>query len=203
MNTDTPIVYIIDDDQSVRESLVWLLGAIDFEVLQFENGEQFLADDISTQPGCAVVDVRMPGISGLEILRHLCDKQPHIAVIVVTGHADVAMATRAMKQGAYDFIEKPYNDQQLLDSVQGAISYSAEFHAQNSQQSEIAQRINLLSRREMDVLEHIKLGHTNKVIANKLSLSVKTIESHRAKIMQKMQACSLAELLRLIYQGKT
>jgi len=202
MNTDTPIVYIIDDDQSVRESLVWLLGSIDLEVLQFESGEQFLAEDISTQPGCAIVDVRMPGISGLEILRHICDKQLHIAVIVVTGHADVAMATRAMKQGAYDFIEKPYNDQQLLDSVQGAIKHSAEFHAQSTQHSEVVQRLNLLSPRETDVLEHIKHGHINKVIADKLSLSVKTIESHRARIMQKMQAHSLAELLRLIYQGK-
>lgn len=202
MNADTPIVYVIDDDQSVRESLVWLLGSIDLKVIPFESGEQFLDAEISTQPGCAIVDVRMPGISGLEILRHLCDEQPHIAVIVVTGHADVAMATRAMKQGAYDFIEKPYNDQQLLDSVQDAINHSAEFHAESSQHSEVVQRLDLLSPREKDVLEHIKHGHINKVIADKLSLSVKTVESHRAKIMQKMQASSLAELLRLIYQGK-
>lgn len=202
MNDNLPLVYIIDDDQAVRESLQWLLESINLKVKTYDNGEAFLANELPDAPGCAILDVRMPNISGMEILEKLCKQYPHIAFIMVTGHADVAMATRAMKLGAFDFFEKPYNDQALVDCVQDALRSTTSSHQRDYWLSEVQERLNALSCRENDVLQLIIEGHPNKVIARELSLSVKTVEAHRAKLMQKMQANSLAELLRMVYQGK-
>lgn len=196
--TSSPEVYVVDDDRSVRESLEWLIGSIGLSVRAFSKGQEFLDGFRAGHPACLLLDVRMPGISGLDMLPILREKAPELAVIVITGHADVPMAIRAMKEGAFDFIEKPYNDQALLDRIHTALDRSMDVSTRIGQRQEIRARLEQLTPREREVLDLVVDGNYNKVIAGRLGMSVKTVEFHRSNLMQKMAASSLSDLVRMV-----
>jgi len=189
-------IFVVDDDQAARESLRWLISSIGLEVETFASAQEFLDVYDPSRPGCLLVDVRMPGMSGLELQKRLAENPHCLPVIVVTGHGDVQMAVRAMKDGAFDFIEKPYNDQVLLDLVNRAVQECERRQNESSGQQEIASLIESLTPREREVMDMIVEGNTNKQIANRLDISDKTVEAHRAKVMEKLQASSLADLIR-------
>jgi FixJ family two-component response regulator len=191
------VVYIVDDDRLARESLKWLIESAGQEVRVTENGTAFLDQYKIGDPGCVLLDVRMPDINGMELHAKLRKSGAHIPVIIVTGHADVAMAVRAMKAGAWDFIEKPYNDALMLERVQGAIAYDIDNRRNQDRVDEIRQRAQLLTPREREVMGHVIRSSQNKTIAQQLGISVKTVELHRANLMAKMEAASSTELVRL------
>lgn len=192
-----PVVYIVDDDRLARESLKWLIESAGQAAHIFEDGMAFLDNYRIGDPGCVVLDVRMPEINGMELHARLRDRGADIPVIIVTGHADVAMAVRAMKAGAWDFIEKPYNDALMLERVQGAIAYDRDNRRNQERVDEIRQRSQLLTPREREVMGHVIRSSQNKVIAQALGISIKTVELHRANLMTKMEAASSTELVRL------
>ena len=189
-------VFVVDDDPAVRESLEYLIESVGLNVASYATAQGFLDAFDPSKPGCLVLDVRMPGISGLDLLDALAERKALLPVIIITGHADVPMAVRAMKTGAVDFIEKPFNDQVLLDRVQRAIDEDSKTRVERSQAESIAAKRATLTPRELEVMDLVVAGHSNKDIAAKLGLSQKTVEAHRAHVMQKMQADSLAELVR-------
>lgn len=196
-----PIVHIIDDDMSVRKSLRWLIESVDLEVGCYESANTFLDAFQSGRPGCLILDVRMPGLSGLDLQESMATKNMTIPIIIVTGHADVPMAIRAMKNGAFDFIEKPYNDQYLLDRVQEAIRQSTATHTEDILQQDAQEKIDSLTPREKEVMNMVAEGLSNKKIASRLQLSVKTVETHRANVMFKMKADSLPALIKLVMKA--
>lgn len=196
-----PIVHIIDDDMSVRKSLRWLIESVDLEVGCYESANTFLDAFQSGRPGCLILDVRMPGLSGLDLQESMVTKNMTIPIIIVTGHADVPMAIRAMKNGAFDFIEKPYNDQYLLDRVQEAIRQSTATHTEDILQQDAQEKIDSLTPREKEVMNMVAEGLSNKKIASRLQLSVKTVETHRANVMFKMKADSLPALIKLVMKA--
>jgi len=190
-------VYVIDDDQAVRDSLRWLIESVGIGVETFENAQAFINHIGPDSVGCAVVDIRLPGMSGLDLQEHLNREAPMLKTVVISGHADVPVAVRAMKAGAIDFIEKPFSDQALLDRIQQALQAQ---HREQSLQvfcSDVKQKISQLTPREREVMGLVVRGHLNKQIAAELGLSHKTIEVHRANVMDKMQADSLADLVRM------
>ena len=191
-------VYVVDDDQAVRDSLRWLIESVDLNVTTFSNGQELLDNFEEQQISCLVLDVRMPGISGLDLQQRLKKMGSGVPVIIVTGHADVPMAIQAMKAGAFDFIEKPYSDQLLLERIQCAIEQDDCFKKQQVINNEINQRIDSLTPREREVMGLVVSGHSNKSIAKELGVSIKTVEVHRGNLMTKMQAKSLSELVRLV-----
>lgn len=191
-------VYVVDDDQAVRDSLRWLIESVDLSVKTFSNGQELLDNFEETEISCLVLDVRMPGISGLDLQQRLKKMGSKVPVIIVTGHADVPMAIQAMKAGAFDFIEKPYSDQLLLERIQCAIEQDDCFKKQQTINNEINQRIDSLTPRELEVMGLVVSGHSNKSIAKELGVSIKTVEVHRGNLMSKMQAKSLSELVRLV-----
>jgi len=190
-------VFIVDDDASVRDSLRWLIESVQLKVLSFNSAQEFLDGYKNQQTGCVVLDVRMPGISGLDLQEELRQQGFVLPVIIITGHADVPMAVRAFKSGAYDFIEKPFNDQHLIDRIQQAIEKSRSQKVSIQRQQEAANRLKKLSSREKQVLDCIVAGSSNKTMARELEISVKTIETHRANLMSKMKAGSISELVRI------
>lgn len=196
--TSTATVYVIDDDEAVRTSLDWLIASVNLPVRTFASARAFLDDYNADEEGCVVVDVRMPGMSGLELQRKLAETAGHLPVIIITGHGDIHMAVDAMKAGAFDFIEKPFDDQLLLDLVQKAIEKSLEVAHDQALREEIARRLGLLTPREREVLDLVMLGEPNKRIAITLGICEKTVEAHRAKVMEKTQARSIAELIKLV-----
>ncbi len=198
MAADAPVVFIIDDDDAARESLCWLIGSVRLKVAAFASAADFLAAYRVGQPGCLVTDVRMPGLSGLDLQAELKRRGIDLPVIVVTGHGDVPMAVRAMKAGAFDFVEKPFNDQALLDRVQKAVESSVAAGRDRAQRSDIQARLDQLTPRERQVLDMVVAGESNKGIAHRLGISEKTVEVHRAHVMAKLQARSLPELTRLV-----
>lgn len=189
-------VFIVDDDEVVRESLGWLISSIGLNVETFASAQAFLDSYEHGRPGCLLADVRMPGMSGLELQKHLASQAICLPVVVVTGHGDVQMAVRAMKDGAFDFIEKPFNDQVMLDLVNRAVNECERRRNAQMDRLEVQARIDLLTPRERQVMDMIIAGNTNKQIAYSLDISDKTVEAHRAKVMEKLQATSLAELIR-------
>jgi FixJ family two-component response regulator len=192
-----PTVYVVDDDQMVRESLEWLLQSVRLPVRLFEEGQAFLDAYQPGTPGCVVVDVRMPGINGMDLHRMLRDLDPDIPVIIVTGHADVPMAIRAMKEGAFDFIEKPYNDQHMLERVQAAIAHHQDVWREREESGALRQRFDELTPREGQVMQAVLRGHANKRIAADLGISIKTVELHRTHVMNKLGVRTATELVRL------
>lgn len=190
-------VFVVDDDQAMRNSLKWLIESVGVQVESFASADDFLAQYQPGRAGCLVLDVRMPGMSGLELQEHLMRQNIHIPAVIITGHGDVPMAVRAMKAGAVDFIEKPFNDEALLDAIRRAIAYEEQQRSQQSEHLQIQQRLAHLTPREHEVMEMVTEGKSNKEIANALGVSAKTIEAHRARVMEKMQAGSLAELVRM------
>ncbi len=192
-----PVTYIVDDDRMARESLKWLAESAHLNVMEFERGEDFLQQFNHSCPGCVVLDVRMPDINGMELFARLKESGATIPVIIVTGHADVAMAVRAMKAGAYDFVEKPYNDALMLELIQSAINTDKNKREQQCKIDKIQRRINRLTPRESEVMKFVLNSKQNKVIASELGISIKTVELHRANLMSKMNAASPAELVKL------
>ncbi len=198
MATPEPTVFVIDDDPAVRDSLSWLISSVSLPVLTFSSAREFLDAVAPDQAGCALIDVRMPGISGLELQEALAARSHGLSVIIITAHADVPMAIRAMKAGALDFVEKPFNDQDLLELVHKGMEESVQTVRKAERQHEFWQRLDSLTSRERQILEGIIEGDPNKTIAARLCLSQKTVENHRAKMMKKMQAGSLVELVDLV-----
>jgi FixJ family two-component response regulator len=193
---DEPVVHVVDDDASVRDSLLWLLESIGLTVHCYDSAASFEQGCDLSHPGCLILDVRMPGISGLDLQEKLVGHNLSLPIIIVTGHADVPMAIRAMKNGAFDFIEKPYNDQYMLDRVQEAIQHSATSLSKEMLQQQTMQRVQTLTPREKEVMHLISQGCSNKEAAVQLDLSVKTVETHRSHVMAKMHANSLPALIR-------
>lgn len=192
-----PTVFVVDDDPAMRASLRWLIESVGLSVVTCGTARAFLETYKSEQPGCLLLDVRMPGMSGLDLQAELSAQKIGLPVVIITGYAEVPIAVRAMKGGAFDFIEKPFSDEALLQRIRRAIARDAETRRIESERSSIETRLNQLTPRERDVLERVILGKSNKAIANELKLSAKTVEAHRAHVMEKMQAASLAELIRL------
>lgn len=194
-------VYIVDDDEAVRESLQALVETEGYAVQAFDSARGFLDGFTPPTVGCLVVDVRMPDMGGLELQAELVARDTGLPVIVVTGHGDVPLAVQAMKAGAVDFIEKPYNDQQLLDTIARALDMARNRQSQTSFAQEARERVASLTPREAQVLAHLVAGRANKVIAYELGISPRTIEIHRAHVMEKMQARSLSDLVRMALEA--
>jgi two-component system response regulator FixJ len=191
-------VFVVDDDRAVRESLALLVQSVGLEVETFAGAGDFLDSYQPDRRGCLITDIRMPGMSGLELQERLSADHQQIPVIVLTGFGDVPAAVRALKGGAVDFVEKPFNPQALLDLVQLAISRDAEIREQAEREAELAERMALLTPREQEVMALVVAGKANKVIAIDLSISERTVELHRGRIMKKMRVRSLAELMRMV-----
>lgn len=190
-------VFVVDDDEAMRNSLRWLIESAELQVETFDSAQAFLDGYYPGRSGCLLLDVRMPGMNGLELQSQLWSRDITLPVIVITGHGDVAMAVKAMKAGALDFIEKPFNDETLLDSIQRALMTDVELRESRATRAEIAARMAHLTRREHEVMEMVTAGKSNKEIAADLDVSSKTVEAHRARVMEKMEARSLAELVRM------
>ena len=192
-----PVVHIIDDDEGLRESLAFLLRSAAFRVKSFESAKAFLDELPHAAPGCVITDVRMPDMSGIELLRRLKELKIGVPVIVITGHGDVALAVEAMKIGAADFFEKPFDDDLLVASVRAALRQREGQTKRGAERAEIEHRISTLSPREKDVLTGLIEGRANKQIAFDLGISPRTVEIYRANLMNKMQADSLSDLVRM------
>jgi RNA polymerase sigma factor (sigma-70 family) len=192
--TPEQIIYLVDDDEALRDSLVWLLESQGFKVEAFASAEDFLRAWRPEFNGCLLLDVRMPGMSGLELHERLRAQYCTLPVIFITGHGDVPMAVAALKKGAVDFIEKPFNDAELLRLVSQCLAKEQE-PRRRRQDAEVSRRLDQLTQREREVLDLIIAGKLNKQIADVLGISIKTVEVHRARVMEKMAAQSLAELV--------
>ncbi|WP_168787833.1 response regulator transcription factor [Paraburkholderia aromaticivorans] len=191
------IVYIVDDDESVRVSLRWLLESVGHTVEVYANGREFLSAAKPNVPGCLLLDVRMPQMGGFELQESLRATGFRLPIIFLTAHGDIPMTVRALKSGAYDFLEKPYNDQQLIDKVSEALKISCQLHQQAKNHSQTSELLKQLSAREREVFELLIKGNSSKLIAIALGISHKTVEVHRAHIREKLRMTSLAELVRL------
>jgi len=192
-----PVVHVIDDDEAARQSLTFLLGTSQFVARAHESAKAFLDALPAIESGCIITDVRMPEIDGIELLRRLKNQKIGWPVIVVTGHADVPLAVEAIKQGASDFIEKPYDAEVLLEAVKSAFNSFERGVQRESERAEVQDKIASLSARERQVLDGLVAGHPNKIIAYNLQISDRTVEVYRANVMKKMQATSLSHLVRL------
>ena len=191
------IVHVIDDDTDVRQSLAFLLSTAGFAVRVHESASAFLQILSEVQEGCIVTDVRMPGVDGIELQRRLADAGVKLPVIVMTGHGDIALAVEAMKAGAIDFIEKPFDDDVLIAAIKTALARRAGDRERHARAAEVRDRMKLLSERERQVMEGLIAGKPNKIIAYELGISARTIEIYRANVMTKMQADSLSALVRM------
>jgi two-component system, LuxR family, response regulator FixJ len=194
-----PTVFVVDDDRAMRDSLRWLLESVGLTVRTYSTAADFLREYEPAQPGCLVLDVRMPGMSGLDLQAELVRRGAGLPTIVVTGHAEVPMAVRAVKAGAVDFIEKPFSDQLLLDRVRQALEIDRLEREVRHRREEARRRLESLTAREREVLGLVAAGKANKEIAASLRLSPKTVEVHRAHVMSKMAVDSLAELIRVAF----
>jgi two-component system, LuxR family, response regulator FixJ len=200
MTAPQQIVHVIDDDEAVRSALRLLFKSVSLPVHAWASAQEFLAQYRDDQPGCIVADVRMPGMSGLELQQALNMRGAITPIIFITGHGDVAMAVDAMRHGAYDFLTKPVRDQDLLDRVQGALQKDAANRQSLVQAHDVRQRLQTLTPREREVFTLVTRGLANKVMAGELGVSQRTVEIHRARVMEKMQADSLAQLVRMSLQ---
>jgi two-component system response regulator FixJ len=195
------VVHVIDDDEAVRESLTFLLKTAGHAVRTYENATAFLRDDPKGKAGCIVSDVRMPDVSGIDLLHRLKELNVSLPVIVITGHGDVPLAVEAMKSGALDFLEKPFDDDALLNSVNVALRHQGADAKREADRTEIMEKLASLSNRERQVLEGLVAGNPNKTIAFDHGISPRTVEIYRANLMSKMQAGSLSELVRMALVG--
>jgi len=193
----TDIVHVIDDDEAMRKSLAFLLRAAKVEVQTYESAINFLDNLAKVKSGCVVTDVRMPGMSGVELLKRLQQLKLDLPVIVITGHGDVSLAVEAMKCGAVDFLEKPFDDEVLLAAIRAALNVQATDAAAKANQAATREKLASLSNRERDVLNGLVAGNANKTIAYDLGISPRTVEIYRANVMTKMEANSLSDLVRM------
>jgi FixJ family two-component response regulator len=203
MKERSPIVFIVDDDEAVRSSLRLLLKSMGLVPNALGSAREFLEKYNPTQPGCLVLDVRMPGMSGLELQEQLNRQGAVIPVIFITGHGDVPMAVEAMQAGAFDFLPKPFRDQDLIDRIQKALEKDRANRAVLAERTVIRERLESLTPREREVLTMVSSGKPNKVMAADLGVSQRTVEIHRARVMEKMGAASLAQLVRMIMDLET
>ena len=202
MNHDDALIYVVDDDEAVRDSLTMLLRAVGLPGKAFSSAAAFLESYDPEQHGCLVADIRMPGMSGLELQDELNRRGAPIPLVFITGHGDVPMAVDAMKSGALDFIEKPFRDQDLLDRVHQALAWDKERRSENLKTLAIRERLVTLTPRETQVMERVVQGQANKVIAMDLGVSQRTVEIHRARVMEKMGVRSVAKLVRAVEAAK-
>ena len=197
MSQVQPVVSVIDDDASVRSSLDNLLRSVGMSVALFASAREFLASPQSEAPGCLVLDVRLPGMSGLDLQEELTRSRPDLAIVFITGHGDIPMTVRAMKAGAVEFLTKPFGDEDLIEAVQQALRRVRENSSEREDMTELRGRYASLTPREREVMRHVVAGEANKVAAAELGISETTIKIHRGHVMHKMRAGSLAELVRM------
>ncbi len=203
MTENKPMIFIVDDDPSVRESTKLMLESVGFIVKTFASAQDFLKAKIQVDLGCLVLDVRMPGISGLDLQEKLLSSKTPLPVIFITGHGTVPISVRAMKAGAIDFLQKPFDEQDLLDAIHRAIARQRERKSKKDEADKLRQRLKALTPRENEVFSLLVTGMANKEIAYKLGTSERTVKAHRAKIMEKMNARSFADLVRFAENLKT
>jgi two-component system, LuxR family, response regulator FixJ len=194
----TPVVMVVDDDAGVRNAMRALLKSVGINAALYASAQEFLAAYDPQQPGCLLLDIRMPGMSGMELQQQLNLRGAVIPVIFMSGHADIPMAVEAMQHGAFDFLQKPFRDQDLLDRIQRAIAQDGERRVALGERSRIKTHLESLTEREREVLDQLTQGKQNKSIAQDLGISPRTIEIHRARVMEKMDAKSVAELVRMM-----
>jgi len=198
MPDPTPIVFVVDDDPSIRESLSLLLSSAGYGIKTFASAEEFLNSEPGTPgPACLVLDVKMPGLSGLDLQEELKSRNIIIPIIFITGHGDIPMSVQAMKTGAVDFLPKPFDDDNLLDSVKETLLKDSQAHADLNEQKHVLQRLDSLTTREHEVLTYLITGMLNKQIAYELNISERTVKAHRKQVLDKMGVNSIAELVRL------
>jgi RNA polymerase sigma factor (sigma-70 family) len=198
-----PTIFIVDDDASIRESTAMMLRSVGFHVKTFVSAQDFLKANLQEGLGCLILDVRMPGISGLALQEKLVSEKTPLPVIFITGHGTVPMSVRAMKAGAVDFLQKPFEEQDLLDAINRAISQQREQKSKKDEADKLQQGIKALTPREYQVFSLLVTGMANKEIAYKLGISERTVKAHRAQIMEKMNAGSLADLVHFAERLKT
>lgn len=198
MKNDSPLVYLVDDDDAVRDSLGLLFKSIGLAHEAYASALEFLEHYDARRHACLVADIRMPGLSGLELQQRLNDQHSELPIIFITGHGDVPMAVSAMKSGAADFIQKPFRDQDLIDRIHKALEHDKARRVTRSEEQAIRARIALLTPREAEVMERVVRGQANKVIAMDLGVSQRTVELHRARVMRKLKMRSLAELVHAV-----
>lgn len=191
-------VFVVDDDDAMLESIRFLIESVELQVKTFPSAKDFLDNYKSEEAGCLILDVRMAGMSGLELQQQLNENKVKIPIIFITGHGDVQMAVKAMQAKAFEFLTKPFNDQTLLDSINKAIAFDAEKRKDHDEIKTINECMNRLTPREKEIMHLVVMGKLNKVIAAELDISPKTVELHRSKIMEKMQVNSLANLVRVV-----
>ncbi|HPC93433.1 MAG TPA: response regulator transcription factor [Sedimentisphaerales bacterium] len=201
MSSAKPTVFVVDDDEAICRSLCLLIEDIGLNVQTFSGAREFLAQYEPSQPGCLVLDVRMSGMSGLELQAKLRELNMEIPIVIITGHGDVPMAVEAMKAGAMDFIEKPFRDQVLLDSIQRAVELDRRIRAARQRSESFQSRMEDLTRRERQVMDLLVLGKSNKAIAFELGISPKTVDFHRTNVLSKTAASSVVELVRLAHEA--
>ena len=199
-NNARPTIFVVDDDSAVRDALKLLLRSVGQSVETFGSGQEFIESYSEDRPGCLVLDIRMPGMSGLELQQKLNERHSILPIIFITGHGDVPMAVEAMQAGAVDFIQKPFRDQDLIDRINQALEKDNNNRAALGERNDIRHRLETLTPREREVLDLVVHGKANKVIAGDLKLSQRTVEIHRARVMEKMQASSLAHLVRMVLE---
>ena len=195
--SDDPIVFVVDDDEPVRDAIGMLLDSIDIPFRGYGTANAFLKDFDSAQTGCLVLDIRMPGMSGLELQERLNEMKASIPIVFITGHGDIPMAVEAMRRGAVDFIRKPFRDQELLDRIHEALSADDDLRSLEADIEAVRSKVAELTPREMEVFERVSAGQANKVIAIELGISERTVEIHRSRVMHKTQVRTLADLVRL------
>jgi FixJ family two-component response regulator len=192
-----PTVFIVDDDAAIRFAMQALMDSVNLNHEIFASADEFLEKITGQRPGCLVLDIRMPGLGGLELQDELIRRGNTLPIIFITGHGDVPMAVEAMQKGAVDFIQKPFRDQELLDRIRQALATDEERREEQQQHVEVAGRLERLTNREREVFDLVVTGKPNKVIAYELGVSQRTVEIHRARVMEKMQARSLADLVKM------
>jgi RNA polymerase sigma factor (sigma-70 family) len=192
-----PTVFIVDDDAAIRFAMQALMDSVNLGHEIFESGDEFLEKVTEQRPGCLVLDIRMPGLGGLELQEELIKRGNTLPIIFITGHGDVPMAVEAMQKGAVDFIQKPFRDQELLDRIREALATDEERREEQQLHAEVNERLSRLTNREREVFDLVVTGKPNKVIAYELGVSQRTVEIHRARVMEKMQARSLADLVKM------
>lgn len=195
------MVYVVDDDPAVRDALQLLLVTEGYCVKTFASAATFLVEIGADSGGCVVADVRMPKMSGLDLLVEIKRMELRLPVIIITGHGDVPLAVEAMKRGAVDFLEKPFDDEALFQSVKRAMTHGALVQSRYAEGRKTADKLMMLTKREREILERLAEGRSNKVIAHELGISVRTAEVHRANVMTKMRAKNIAELIRMVLAG--
>jgi RNA polymerase sigma factor (sigma-70 family) len=203
MNKNGQTIYIIDDDDAVRDSLALLMESVGLQALTFASAGEFLDAFSTAMTGCVVLDIRMPGMNGLDLQARLNQLGSMLPIIFITGHGDIPMAVQAMQEGATDFLQKPFRDQDLLDRINQAMTTDGEQREALEEKRQIERRISSLTARERQVMKMVVDGKANKVIASDLGVSQRTVEIHRAHVMEKMQAASIAQLVRLVMRTRS